>query len=367
MKNIGENAGLGLLEKLCGIIAPTGCETNVSDYIEELLRETGGVTLTRDSVGNLYALKKGSGKSGLKIMVSAHMDEVGFYISGIDGDGLLSFSACGGITDSVLAGKAVIISDGNGGTISGVISAKPVHLLSAKERESYTPAPDLRIDIGASSGEDAEKYVKIGTAGSFDSDFTFFGDGTMICGRAIDDRIGCAIMCDIINDMKDRETDFDICFAFTTREEIGFSGALHAAEFIRPDLAIVLESTAVSDLAGVPASSKVAIAGNGPTVSFMDRGTIYRDEIFRFVLDTAEKLGIRMQPKRFVSGGNDAKYIHQTNGGTAALNISVPTRYLHSASCVIAKEDFHSAEKLVSALLDSDPKVISDLITEVRK
>ena len=366
MKNSIEMTGLGLLEKLCGIIAPTGCESNVSEYLETLL-ENSGVTLSRDSVGNLYAHKKGNGSSGLRIMVSAHMDEVGFYISGIDSDGLLSFSACGGITDSVLAGKSVCIAADDGDIVYGVISAKPVHLLSAKEREAYTPAPDLRIDIGASSREDAEKHVSVGAPGTFDSDFTFFGDGNMICGRAIDDRIGCAIMCDIINGMIDREPDFDIWFAFTTREEIGFSGALHAAEHIKPDLAIVLESTAVSDLAGVPDQSKVAVAGNGPTVSFMDRGTIYRDEIFRFVLDTAEKRGIKMQPKRFVSGGNDAKYIHQTNGGTAALNISVPTRYLHSASCVIAKEDFRSAEKLVSALLDTDPEVLSDLITEVRK
>ena len=176
----------------------------------------------------------------------------------------------------------------------------------------------------------------------------------MLYGKAIDDRFGCALMCDIINETKGTSFDYDVYFAFTTREEIGYSGALVTSERIAPDLALVLESTAVADLASVPESSQVAHLGSGPAISFADRSTIYGEKVFNFVLDTAKAAGIKAQAKKFVSGGNDAGYIHSSGIGVVTSAISVPTRYLHSASCVIAKEDYFSTKSLIKTILESD-------------
>ncbi|MBR5453482.1 MAG: M42 family peptidase [Clostridia bacterium] len=356
MKNL---YGTELLKELCDIIAPSGAELPVAEAIIDIIKDTS-VEISCDKVGNVVALKKGNGKSDIKIMVSAHMDEVGFLITGIDADGRLSFANAGGIDPSVLGARAVKLLSKNG-VINGVMSAKPVHLLSPAERTKVSCADDLRIDIGASSREDAEKYISIGAVGTFASDFTRFGDSKMLKGKAIDDRFGCAIMCDIIREYDSVSFDYDVYFAFTTREEIGFSGILTTTERIAPDISLVLESTAVADLADVPEHSRVAYTGEGPAVSFMDRSTVYHSSVYDFVLKTAKENGIKAQPKRFVSGGNDAAYIHSALEGTATAAISIPTRYLHSASCVIAEEDYFSTKDLILAIMKSDTKELSQV------
>jgi len=356
MKNL---YGTELLKELCAIIAPSGAELPVANAIISILEDTSAV-ITRDNVGNVVAIKKGNGKSDVKIMVSAHMDEVGFLVTGIDADGRLSFANAGGIDNSVLGARAVKLMSKKG-IINGVISAKPVHLLTPAERTQTPRADELRIDIGASSREDAEEYVSIGTVGTFASDFIRFGDGKMLKGKAIDDRFGCAVMCDIIRETEGKTFDFDVYFAFTTREEIGFSGILTTTERIAPDISLVLESTAVADLADVPSHSRVAYTGEGPAISFMDRGTVYHKSVYDFLLRTAKENRIKAQPKRFVSGGNDAAYIHSALDGTATAAISIPTRYLHSASCVIAEEDYFSTKDLILAIMKSDPKELSEV------
>ena len=356
MKNL---YGTELLRELCDIIAPSSAEAPVADAICDILKGTS-VGITRDKVGNVVALKKGNGKSDLKIMVSAHMDEVGFIITGIDDDGRLSFATAGGIDGSVLGARAVKLISSNC-IINGVISAKPIHLLSPDEKKTVSSANDLRIDIGAKSKEDAENFVSVGTVGTFASDFVRFGDGKMLRGKAIDDRFGCAVMCDIIRENDNTTFDCDVYFAFTTREEISFSGILATTEQISPDIALVLESTAVADLADVPHHSRVAYTGEGPAISFMDRGTIYQSAVYDFVLKTAKSNGIKAQPKRFVSGGNDAASVHSALGGIATAAISIPTRYLHSASCVIAEEDYYSTKDLILAIIKSDVIQLSEV------
>ena len=344
--------GTDLLRELCEIVAPSSSESPIAEFIKKQILSSD-VEITEDSVGNLVAIKKGNGNSDKKIMISAHMDEVGFSIDGIDDDGRLSFSNIGGIDPSVLGGRAVVIL-GNNGNINGVISGVPIHLRSPEDRKKLSPPNELRIDIGAIDKDDALKVVSIGAVGTFRSEFCEFGDGNMLYGRAIDDRFGCTLMCDIINETNGVSFDYDVYFAFTTREEIGYSGALITSERISPDLALVLESTAVADLASVPEASQVARLGQGPAVSFADRSTIYGEDVFKFVLNTARSSGIKAQAKRFVSGGNDANYIHSSNSGVVTAAISIPTRYLHSASCVIAKEDYFSTKSLIKAILESD-------------
>ena len=349
-------SGIELLRKLCEINGPTGCEDRVADFVR---RQTEGLCeYLPDRIGNLICLVKGGGKGynaekPVKVMVSAHMDEVGFMIRGIDGDGYIKFLVDGGIDPKVLSGRSVVLfSDEH--TVKGVIASKAIHSLSPAERAEAPDADKLYIDIGAKNEEEVKEYLNVGDYGTFDSDFVLFGENEkMMKGKAIDDRLGCSVMIEIMRELAEsgKQLPVDVYFAFTTREEIGNSGALCAAETIAPDYSIVLESTAVADIAGVPTNSKVAAVGEGGAISLMDRSTIYDRGFVDLALGLAERKGIKAQIKKYVSGGNDAGHIHKSLGGIKTLAISAPTRYLHSACCVAAVEDYFSIKALVSALL----------------
>ena len=214
----------------------------------------------------------------------------------------------------------------------------------------------MYVDIGATSREDAESVLSRGDSGTFDSEFVIFGENDAYAKcKALDDRLGCVVMIETLRRIKKEgiELPFDLVCAFTVREEIGISGATAAAHRFRPDYAIVLETTAIADLPDVPKNSRVSEVGNGGVVSLMDRSTIYNRDFVDGAMKIAEENGIPAQIKRYVSGGNDAGHIHKTADGTRCLAISAPTRYLHSASCVIAIRDFESIKSHVYAILTS--------------
>lgn len=336
--------GIELLEKLCQAFGPTSCEYDVADVICEQL-EGKYDEHTVDFIGDhVFRIK---GKTDKKLMLSAHMDEVGLMISGIDEHGYLHFQPVGGFDVKVLCGRKLFVGNYGKEKISGLIASKAIHQQSAEERGKATPIDKMYIDIGATSKEDAEKYVEVGDYAVFDSDFVKFGDG-MIKGKAVDDRLGCAILCDVIDYIHENKIvpDFDLYFCFTVREEVGRSGALVTANRIRPDMALVLEATAVGDIADTPDHKRVADTGKGPTVSFMDNGTAYLPEMVDFAMGLGEKHNIPCQLKRYVSGGNDAGHIHKSSGGVKTIAVSCPTRYIHSASCVFNSADYDSMYRL---------------------
>ena len=336
--------GIELLEKLCQAFGPTSCEYDVADVICKQL-EGKYDEHTVDFIGDhVFRIK---GKTDKKLMLSAHMDEVGLMISGIDEHGYLHFQPVGGFDVKVLCGRKLFVGHYGKEKISGLIASKAIHQQSAEERGKATPIDKMYIDIGATSKEDAEKYVEVGDYAVFDSDFVKFGDG-MIKGKAVDDRLGCAILCDVIDYIHENKIvpDFDLYFCFTVREEVGRSGALVTANRIRPDMALVLEATAVGDIADTPDHKRVADTGKGPTVSFMDNGTAYLPEMVDFAMGLGEKHNIPCQLKRYVSGGNDAGHIHKSSGGVKTIAVSCPTRYIHSASCVFNSADYDSMYRL---------------------
>ena len=336
--------GIELLEKLCQAFGPTSCEYDVADVICKQL-EGKYDEHTVDFIGDhVFRIK---GKTDKKLMLSAHMDEVGLMISGIDEHGYLHFQPVGGFDVKVLCGRKLFVGNYGKEKISGLIASKAIHQQSAEERGKATPIDKMYIDIGATSKEDAEKYVEVGDYAVFDSDFVRFGDG-MIKGKAVDDRLGCAILCDVIDYIYENKIvpDSDLYFCFTVREEVGRSGALVTANRIRPDMALVLEATAVGDIADTPDHKRVADTGKGPTVSFMDNGTAYLPEMVDFAMGLGEKHNIPCQLKRYVSGGNDAGHIHKSSGGVKTIAVSCPTRYIHSASCVFNSADYDSMYRL---------------------
>lgn len=342
--------GIELLEYLCQKFGPTGFENEVADAIIEQLGDDCD-KIVKDTFGNVYALVKG--ESDDRVMISSHMDEVGFMITDIDGDGYIKFANLGGIDPKVLYGKQVIL--GNEKTkINGVIAAKAIHHKPREDRFSVTPIKEMYIDIGAKDADEAKEYVNIGDFGVFNSDFVFFGtDNKYAKGKAIDDRAGCCAMIEIIRKIRENNITlpFNTYFCFTVREEVGLSGARVAAEKVKPSRAIILESTAIGDIAGAPAHKRVADVGSGGVISLMDRSTIYDTDFVNFTLDTAKNNDIKAQVKRYVSGGNDAGHIHKSGKGVKCVAISMGTRYLHSPACVASIEDYESIRELVYAML----------------
>ena len=343
------------LRALSLLFGPCGFEGAVADFIE---KEIKGIcdSYVRDRTGNIIALIRAgdpNAEDRQRIMLSAHMDEVGVMITEICDDGLLRFDTVGGINVSVLEGRCVTVGDERG-FVEGLVASKAIHHIDRADRNKPNKIDKLYIDIGASDREEAEKYVSVGSFGTFRSEFYLFGEkDEYMKGKALDDRMGCEALLEVMESVyRDRpDVDSDIYFCFTVREEIGLSGAKVAANKIKPHIAIVLESTAIADLPDVDPARRVADVGKGGALSIADRSTIYDRELIDKALSLGKEKGIAVQVKRYVSGGNDAGSIHKTGVGVRALALSVPTRYLHSPSCVCALSDFRAVRALCEELV----------------
>lgn len=333
---------LDTLKELCNLSGISGREDKVREYI--ISKIEGYCEYKVDNLGNLIVFKKGKKAAKNKVMIDAHMDEVGMIVTGIDSDGFLKFNYVGGVDTKVIIGRNVRIGEQN---IPGVLGIKPIHLTKKDEEADIPKNDELYIDIGAKNKEEALKYVSIGEEVHFESEFTEFGDG-FIKSKAIDDRAGCAIMIDLIRS----ELNYDCYFSFSVQEEIGTRGATASAFTIAPDYAIVVETTTAADINGAKGSDRVCVCGEGGAVSFMDRATIYNEELYTKALEIAKEKNIKAQLKTRVAGGNDAGAIHKSRGGVKVLTISVPTRYLHSPCCVCKYEDIVSSRNLIEAMAE---------------
>ncbi len=327
-----------LLEQLCGLPGVSGREEAVR---EALLEQLSPVCDCRvDPLGNLIAFKKGRKTPARRRMFSAHMDEVGLIITYVEEDGLLRFSPVGGIDRRVLVGKAVQI-----GRVPGVIGGKPIHIKSPKERDASPKWDELFIDIGAASRQEALALVHPGDRAVFASRYTDLGEN-YLRGRALDDRVGCALLADLLCS----DLAYDTWGAFTVQEETGTTGGRTAAAQVLPEVAVVLETTTACDIPGSPPEKQVCRLGEGPVLSFMDRGTVYHWELYQLAQQAAQEEGIRWQPKQGIYGGNEARSVQLAGPGVQVLAVSVPCRYLHTPSCVVHRGDVEETARLLRAL-----------------
>ena len=324
-----------LLKELCLIDGISGDEGAVRDYIISRVKDYCQYSV--DDLGNLICFRKGRKSPKKKLMICAHMDEVGFMVTYIRSDGTLRFDCVGGIDPSVIIGRRVRVGKDR---ISGVIGSTAVHNLSREQREKAPSVDSLYIDNGAASKEEAEKHVFLGDCVYYDSEFTDLGEHC-VKSKAIDDRAGCAIMIKLMQE----KPDYDTYFVFNVQEEIGLRGSAVSSFSVAPDFAIVLEATTAADIDGVKGEKRVCELGRGPVVSFMDRRTIYDKELYRLAFDLAT-----CQTKTMIAGGNDAGAIHISGKGVRTISVSVPCRYLHSPSSVIDMSDLISSFKLVKNL-----------------
>ena len=230
----------------------------------------------------------------------------------------------------------------------GVIASTPVHLLSDQERKKPIGMDNLVIDIGAGSREEALAAVHIGDTAVFESGFTPFGDGN-IRSRALDDRVGCAVLIDLCK----RDLPFDLWFTFTVQEEVGLRGAQTAAFAVQPDFALILEATFAVDLPGVDQERQVCRLGEGTAVSFMDGGTVYDKELYDLVFEVAREKDLPVQPKAIAAGGNNSGSVHLTGEGVRTAALSVPCRYIHSQSSVICLRDLENTAKLAETVANA--------------
>ena len=331
---------LELMQTLCRLDGVSGCEDAVRDYIRAAA-EPYADTILEDTIGNLLVYRKGARYSGRTLMLDAHMDEVGLIVTEITDDGFLKFGTSGGINPNVLLGTRVRI-----GAVRGVIGNKAVHLTSKEERKRLPEVRDMYIDIGAPSREAAEKLVTPGDFVAFDNEPAFYGN--MIKAKAIDDRVGCAVLLKILQE----GPPVDAWFAFTVMEEQGTRGAAAAAYRIRPDLAIVLETTTACDMPDLPAHLQVCCPGKGPVMPVMDNGTLYNPELLRRAFAVAAARGIPCQTKSWVAGGTDASRISKAAAGAKTIGVAAPVRYIHTPSSAMAVSDLEPMLALTRALME---------------
>ncbi len=327
---------LELLKDLCLLDATSGDEKSVRDFI--ISKIDGFCDYKTDNLGNLICFKKGKNTPDKKVMVDAHMDEVGLIITSVTNDGFLKFKTVGGIDTSALMFKSVKI----GGKIKGVIGGKPIHLIKAEQRKKLPEQDSLYIDIGVSSKEQALELISLGDRAVVESEFIV--SEKFIKAKAIDDRIGCAVLIKLLQS----DSDYDFYATFSVQEEIGIRGAKTATYAINPDSALVLEATTAADIADVSNDKKVCELGKGVAVSFMDKTTVYDKEYYHFALNS----GIKCQPKCAVAGGNNSGSVHLSREGVRTLAISLPCRYIHTDSCVANIDDMKNMFDLSKYMLN---------------
>lgn len=318
------------LKALCALSVVSSFEDEVRDYIRQRV-EPHADSVRVDALGNLIVFKRGAKPTGNRLMLCAHMDEVGLIVKSVTKEGFLKFGCVGGIDRRILLGKEVAVGPGR---VPGVIGLKPIHLTTAEERKKVPKASELYVDIGAKDREEALSRVEVGDFAAFVSGAVDFGDG-MLKAKAIDDRVGCAVMVKLLEE----ELPMDCTFAFTAMEEVGTRGAFGAAFSVKPEIALVLEGTTAADVPTLSEDRQVCWPGRGPVLSWMDGGAIYDRALFERLRALAEENGLPWQMKHYLSGGTDAKAVQGAGAGVRVTGISAAVRYLHAPNSVCSQTD----------------------------
>ncbi len=331
--------------KLCELPGISGFEEKVASFIEKEIE--GKVDeLWKDSVGNLMAIKKGNGKSSRRLMLLAHTDEVGLMVKRINEDGSLSFTAIGGVDPRVLMGKKVFVGEE---MLPGVIGFEAIHTQESSTLLKTPSMDKLRIYLGYSKKEEAQKSHRIGDPVFFSTAFEETGEYAV--AKAFDDRTGCEVLLRVLDDVQGLSMDYDLCFAWVVQEEVGLRGSGIAARQVKPDAALVFENTTAGDNPELPEYRWATNLGMGPVLTFAHSGLVLDRRIFDTIVETARRNSIKFQYKRRIAGGTDAGRLARTMSGIPAGVISTPSRYIHSPTSIININDFLGVAELASVLV----------------
>ena len=322
-----------IIKKLTETFGPSGYEKKVRDVIKEEIRDHVD-SIKIDKLGNLIAHIKGQGP---KVMLAAHMDEIGVVTSFIDKNGFIRFSNVGGFFPVHSLTSRIIFENGRIGVIG-------------EERRKGMSDPvemtKLYIDIGAKDKKEAEKLVPVGTFGCYERKFEDLGK--RIIAKALDDRIGCAILIEVARKLK-RKIKNDTYFVFTVQEEVGLKGARTSAFRLNPDIALAIDVTGTGD---TPEARKMAVnLGAGAAIKVKDRGMVCDPRIVKTLINIARRNKIPYQLEILEMGTTDATAIQLTRGGVPSAAVSIPSRYIHSASEVVDMDDVGSVVNLITKYL----------------
>ena len=334
-----------LLEKLSNAFGPSGHEEDVVQILRNELESFADETLV-DKLGNVMFCHKGK-KGYPKVMISAHMDEVGFMTTYIEDSGFLRFDTWG-ITNNILPGQRVLFK-GEKGFLKGIVGTKPPHIMTPDEQNKIIPKEDLFIDIGADSIVQANaKGADVGMMGVFDVEFTDLGDG-YFRGKALDDRAGCLVLAETFKELQN--SPYNIVAVGSVQEELGMRGARTAAWQVDPDYGLALEGTFVADVPGTRPDRVSSKIKGGPVLTIMDRATFTHPHILKTLIKTAKEKKIPYQFKKVPMGATDAGAIHLTKAGVPSGTVAVPCRYIHGPVSIIHIDDLRNSVRLVTEFI----------------
>lgn len=348
---------IGLLGKLTAAHGTAGCE----DLIRRIFREELNRPVRTDRMGNMFCEVRGT-SAVPRIMLAAHMDEVGFVVQAITRKGLLKFIPLGGWWPHTILAQRVRIRTREGKEIIGVIGAKPPHFLAAAEREKVMKIEDMFIDIGAESAEQVQDRfgIRLGDSIAPESSFTRMNETDLFMAKAFDNRVGMALLIHVLSLLDQIQHPNTIFGTATVQEEVGVRGAQTAAFSVDPDLALVLEGTPADDLPLVAEDEQQSVLGRGVQIRLMDPSAIMNRHYAQHVLQVAQSAGVPHQVAVRKSGGTDAKAIHLHGRGVPSVVLGVPARYIHTHNSIIHIQDYLSALELVLRLLQSlDGKTVN--------
>jgi endoglucanase len=337
-----------LLAQICKTPGAPGFENEVRELVlKEIKPYVDEVEI--DNLGNVYAIKRG--KSDKRVMVAAHMDEIGFMVTHIDEQGFIRFHTLGGFDPKTLTAQRVIIHGKR--DIIGVMASKPIHVMTADERNKVAKLSDYFIDTGLPVGE-VEKLVKIGDPVTREREFIEMGD--CVNSKSLDNRLAVFILIETLKNLKGKEIPHDLYAVFTVQEEVGIRGANVASLRIKPDFGFGLDTTIAFDLPGAAAHEKITELGKGTAIKIMDASTICDSRMVRYMKQVADKNKITWQAEILTAGGTDTAGIQRmTEGGSIAGAISIPTRHLHQVIEMAHKSDIQgSIDLLIACVSEMD-------------
>ncbi len=350
-----------LLEELTNAHGPTGYEGPVRAIMR---REFAPLAdeVTTDGLGSVIARLDGSA-DGPRIMLAAHMDEVGMIVKRITPDGYLKFQTLGGILSQALINQRYLIRTRTG-TVLGITGLKTPHVMSGDERSRLIPTDQIFIDVGATSREDAEKRLGIrpGDPVAPDSRFARLNDPKLYVGKAWDDRIGLAVEIEVLKRLKRKPAPNTVFAAATVQEEVGLRGAQTSSHIIQPDIGLSIEVGVAGDYPGISPDEAQEKLRAGPGIFLHDSSMLPNRKLRDFVADVAADMGIPLQLEVLSGYGEDGAQMQRAYSGAPAINITVPTRYLHNHNGVLHRDDFDRAVDLVTEIVRRlDRKAVDEI------
>lgn len=335
-----------LLKQICEIPGAPGFEKRVRDLVVELVTPLADEVKT-DNLGSVIAIKKGKrNPDGKRVMVAAHLDEIGFIVTHIDDQGFLRFHTLGGFDPKTLTAQRVIVHGKK--DLVGVMGSKPIHVMSQEERTKLPKTTDFFIDLGLTK-EEVEKIISIGDPVTRDRELIEMGD--CVNCKSIDNRVAVFILIETLRQLENPA--YDVYATFTVQEEVGIRGANVAAHSINPDFGIALDTTIAFDVPGAAAHEKITELGKGTAIKIMDAMTICDYRMVEFMKQTAVKEAITWQPEILTAGGTDTAGVQRMGKqGSIAGAISIPTRHLHQVIEMANKKDIAGSIALLKACLE---------------